>query len=201
MRVTLFFSAWMFLYRLLGMLIEKVSSQSYWEFLEERIFRHLGMEVTRNSDPTTVIPNRARGYGLSDGKHVNREPVTASSAFAQGALISSVLDMVKWDAALSSEALLKKTSLEQMWTPVRLIDGTTYNYGFGWYLRPAPGHRTVAHGGGLPGFATTLWRFIDDQLTVIVLSNCETADTMGIGIGVAGLYVPALVSPEVKKHL
>jgi D-alanyl-D-alanine carboxypeptidase len=105
-------------YRLLGMLIEKVSGQSYWDFLEQRIFRRVGMEVTRNSDPKTVIPNRARGYGISDGKHVNREPVTASSAFAQGALISSVLDMVKWDAALSSEALLKKTSLDQMWTPV-----------------------------------------------------------------------------------
>jgi CubicO group peptidase (beta-lactamase class C family) len=102
---------------------------------------------------------------------------------------------------LSSEVLLKKGRLEEMWTPVRLNDGTTYNYGFGWYLRPVPGHRTVAHGGGLPGFATTIWRFIDDQLTVIVLSNCETANTMRIGLGVAGLYVPALVSPEVKKQL
>ncbi len=186
-------------YRLLGMLIESVSGQSYWDFLEQRIFRPFGMEVTRNSDPKTVIPNRARGYGISEGKHVNREPVTASSAFAEGALISSVLDLVKWDAALSSGALLKKTSLEQMWTPVRLNDGTTYNYGFGWYLRPVPGHRTVAHGGGLPGFTTTIWRFIDDQLTVMVLSNCETAATMRIGFGVAGLYVPALVSPELKK--
>jgi len=188
-------------YRLLGMLIEKASGQSYWDFLEDRIFRALGMEVTRNSDPKTVILNRARGYGLSNGQPVNREPVTASSAFAQGALISSVLDMVKWDAALNSEVLLKKASLEQMWTPVRLNGGTIYNYGFGWYLRPVPGHRTLAHGGGLPGFATSIWRFIDDQLTVIVLSNCETADTMRIGIGIAGLYVPALVSPEIKKQL
>src|SRR5437867_3259624 len=120
-------------------------------------------------------------------------------------LISSVLDMVKWDAALDSEGLLKKTSLDQMWTPVRLNDGTTYkykyNYGFGWYLRPVPGHRTVAHGGGLPGFSTFIWRFIDDKLTVILLSNCETADTGRIALGVAGFYVPALLSPEIKKQL
>jgi D-alanyl-D-alanine carboxypeptidase len=187
-------------YRLLGMLIEKASRQSYWDFLDRRIFQPLAMEFTRNSDPKTVIPNRARGYGISADKHVNREPVTASSAFSQGALISSVLDMVKWDAALGSEALLKKTSLDRMWTPVRLNDGATYNYGFGWYLRPVPGHRTIAHGGGLPGFATSIWRFIDDKLTVIVLSNCETADTMRIGFGVASLYVPALIAPEVKKQ-
>lgn len=188
-------------YRLLGMLIEKVSGQSYWDFLEQCVFRVVGMETTRNSDPKTVIPNRARGYGVSGGKHVNREPVTASSAFSEGALISSVLDMVKWDAALNSDQLLGKAALTEMWTPVRLNDGTTSNYGFGWILRPVPGHRTVAHGGELPGFSTFIWRFVDDKLTVIVLSNCESADTGRIGVGVAGLYVPALLSPEVKKQL
>jgi CubicO group peptidase (beta-lactamase class C family) len=188
-------------YRLLGMLIEKVSGQSYWDFLDQRIFHPLGMLATRNSDPKTVIPNRARGYQIVDGRPVNCAPVTASAAFSEGALLSSVLDLVKWDAALNSEVLLKKSSLEQMWTPVRLNDGTTFNYGFGWFLRPIPGHRTVGHGGQLPGFSTFIWRFIDDQLTVIVLSNCETAETARIALGVAGLYVPALLSPEVKKQL
>ena len=139
--------------------------------------------------------------GFLVGKYENREPVTASAAFSQGALISSVLDMVKWDAALNSEGLLKKTSLDQMWTPVSLKVGTISKYGFGWFLRPVPGHKTVAHGGALPGFSTFIWRFIDDKLTVIVLSNCETADTGRIALGVAGLYIPALLSPEVKKQL
>jgi len=77
-----------------------------------------------------------------------------------------------------------------MWTPVSLKDGTISKYGFGWFLRPVPGHKTVAHGGALPGFSTFIWRFIDDKLTVIVLSNCETADTGRIALGVAGLYIP-----------
>jgi CubicO group peptidase (beta-lactamase class C family) len=182
-------------YRLLGMLIEKVSGQSYWDFLEEHIFHPLGMTATRNSDPQTVITNRARGYGVSDGRLINRDPVTASSAFAQGALISSVLDMAKWDAALNSEVLIKKSSLEQMWTPVRLNDGTTSNYGFGWFLRPVKNHKAVGHGGDMPGFTSFIWRFIDDRLTVVVLANCEPAQTARIALGVAGLYVPALLSP------
>src|SRR6185503_2990132 len=134
---------------------------------------------------------KAYGFGFRchAPKHSDRKAGEERSFLSQGALMSSVLDMVKWDAALNSEALLKKTSLEQMWTPVRLNDGTTYNYGFGWYLRPVPGHRTVAHGGGLPGFSTLIWRFIDDKLTVVVLSNCETADTRRIALGVAGFYV------------
>jgi CubicO group peptidase (beta-lactamase class C family) len=183
------------------MLIEKVSEQSYWDFLEQRIFHPLGMAATRNSDPQTVIPNRARGYGLSEGRLINRDPASASSAFAQGALISSVFDMVKWDVALNSEVLLRKSSLEEMWTPVRLNDGTTSNYGFGWYLRPVSKHKAAGHGGDMPGFTSFIWRFMDDHLTVIVLSNCETAQTARIALGVAGLYVPALVSPEVKKQL
>src|SRR6266567_2974082 len=187
-------------YRLLGMIIEKMSGQSYWDFLEDRIFRPTGMEVTRNSDPKTVITNRARGYGFADGHQINREPVTASAAFSEGALISSVLDMVKWDAVLASERLLKKTTLEQMWTPVRLNDRTISEYGFGWFLRPIPGHRTVGHGGGLPGFSTFIWRFMDDKLTVIVLSNSETADTARMALSVAGYYIPVLVSPEIKTQ-
>jgi CubicO group peptidase (beta-lactamase class C family) len=75
-------------YRLLGMGFSRAANfSSRWDGGHE------------DSDPKSVIPNRARGYGFADGKPVNREPVTASSAFAQGALISSVLDMVKWDAA------------------------------------------------------------------------------------------------------
>ena len=187
-------------YRVLGMLIEKVSGQSYWDFLEQHIFHPLGMGATRNSDPGTVIPNRARGYGFSGGHLINRDPVSASAAFSTGALISSVLDMAKWDAALNSEMLLKRSSLEEMWTPVRLSDGTTSNYGFGWFLEPVKNHKAVAHGGDMPGFTSFIWRFIDDRLTVIVLANCETASTGRMALGVARLYVPALLSPEVKKQ-
>ena len=118
-------------YRVLGMLIEKVSGQSYWDFLEQHIFHPLGMGATRNSDPRTVIPNRARGYGFSDGRLINRDPVSASAAFSDGALISSVLDIVKWDAALNSEMLLKRSSLEEMWTPVRSAMGPLPIMGLG----------------------------------------------------------------------
>lgn len=140
-------------YRLLGMIIEKVSGQTYWDFLDHKIFRPLGMNATRNSDPGSVISNRSRGYGLDNGRFINRKPVTASSAFAQGALISSVLDLVKWDGALREGRLFTKNSLEQMWSPVILNDQTTSPYGFGWFIRAIPNHRTVAHGGGLPGFS------------------------------------------------
>ncbi len=90
-------------YRLLGMLIEEVTGESVWDFFDRRIFQPIGMNATRNSDPGTVIPHRSRGYGRSrvGGALLNRDPVTASAAFTQGALMSSVLDLAKWDAATS----------------------------------------------------------------------------------------------------
>jgi multidrug transporter EmrE-like cation transporter len=68
-----------------------------------------------------VIANRPRGYGLEDGRFINREPVTASSAFAQGALISSVIDLVKWDGALREGSLLARRRLKNVMSWILLI--------------------------------------------------------------------------------
>ncbi len=165
-------------YRLLGMLIEEVSGDSVWDFFEHRIFRPIGMNATRNSGPNAIIPHRTRGYGrdpwgAESGPILNRDPVTASAAFSQGALMSSVLDMAKWDLALRSEQVLPRELLEQMWAPTVLNDGTEYAYGFGWELSPTNGQTTVSHGGGLPGYISYIMRVVDSELTVITLTNCD----------------------------
>ncbi len=180
-------------YRLLGMLIEEVSGESIWDFFDRRIFQPIGMNATRNSDPGTVIPHRARGYGRTNvgGALVNRDPVTASAAFTQGALMSSVLDMAKWDAALLTEQVLPSELLAQMWTPVVLSDGTQYPYGFGWQLEPTDDKATVSLGGGLPGYSTYLMRILDSQLTVIALTNCDcTRGLPGIAEKIASFFNP-----------
>ncbi len=181
-------------YRLLGMLIEEVSGESVWDFFDRRIFQPIGMNATRNSDPRTVIPHRTRGYGRStigaeSGALIDRDPVTASAAFTQGALMSSVLDLAKWDAALLAGRVLPHDLLAQMWTPVVLNDGTEYPYGFGWELNATSGQATVGHGGVLPGYRTYMMRVMDSQLTVITLSNCDcTRGLPGIAQHIASFY-------------
>ncbi len=161
-------------YRLLGMLIEEVSRQSVWDFFAQRIFHPVGMKATRNSDPGAVIPNRAQGYGRSkSGSLILRAPVTASAAFTEGALLSSVANIALWDAELFEPKILSRDGLAQMWMPVILNDGTKHPYGFGWDLRLVNGKVAVSHGGGLPGFRTHIVRFMDSQLTVVVLTNCD----------------------------
>ena len=167
-------------YFLLGMLIEKVTGKKYGEFLDERILKPLGMTQTRVNDLQAVIPNRAQGYSW-DGKELrNGEYVSPTQPFSAGMLVSSVGDLVKWDLALRSEALLKKSTLDQMWTPTKLSKGGEADYGFGWSIGKVAGHRLIAHGGGIPGFSTQLSRFVDDDLTVIVLTNADNGNAGAI---------------------
>lgn len=182
---------------LLGMLIEKVSGKTYEQFLRERIFQPLGMSDTRLDSRDEIIPNRADGYTWRDGGYRKAVWYSPTLTYSTAGLVSTVLDLAKWDAALYADRILKRPTREEMWTPVKLNDGTAYPYGLGWELRQVNGHREVHHGGTLSGFRAELTRFVDDQLTVIVLTNCGSAKPAEIARGVAAHYLPAL-KPESK---
>jgi D-alanyl-D-alanine carboxypeptidase len=185
-------------YFLLGLIIEKASGKPYGDFLQERIFKPLGMTATRTNDLHDLIKNRACGYLWRDGGQHNADAISMTWPFAAGVLVSSVVDMAKWDAALYTERLLKKASLEQMWMPAKLTDGKPTTYGFGWAIETDAGHRRTSHGGGIPGFSTHIVRSVDDRLTVVALTNQERCDPSAITRGVAGLFVPALAPPVLK---
>ena len=177
---------------LLGMMIEKVSGKEYGAFLNERIFQPLSMTATRVNDLKEIIKHRAQGYSWQNGVLRNGEYLSPTQPFAAGALVSSVVDLAKWDAALYTEKLLKKSSLEQMWTATKLNDGKTQPYGFGWGVDVYRTRKVISHGGGIQGFSTHIARFIDDRLTVIVLANREGGGADALANGIAEFYLPVL---------
>ena len=184
-------------YYLLGIIIEKASGKSYWQFLDERIFHPLGMNATRNTDSRRLVPHRASGYEWVADHFENRPVLLPTIAFSAGSLQSTVEDLAKWDVALYGERLLKESSLEQMWTAVKLKDNAAapFNYGFGWFIENYHGHRVVQHGGGTPGFSSAIYRFIDDRFTVIILTNHADMVLDRLAIDIAGIYVRALRRP------
>ena len=178
-------------YVLLGFVIHKVTGKFYGDFLQERIFQPLGMSATRIISERDIVPNRASGYELAKGEIKNQEWVSATlNTTADGALYTNVLDLGKWDAALYTEKLLKRESFEEMWTPVKLKDGKTYPYGFGWFLNEANGHRLIEHDGAWQGFTMNISRYVDDRLTVIVMTNLDEDHSKPerTAHGVAGIY-------------
>jgi CubicO group peptidase (beta-lactamase class C family) len=180
-------------YVLLGILIHKVSGKFYGDFLQERVFKPLGMTTAQVISEADIVPNRAAGYRIANGQLKNQDWVSPTlNTTADGALYLTVYDMAKWDAALYTEKLLKRATLEQMWTPVKLNDGKTQPYGFGWGLGEVRGHRFVAHGGAWQGFKSHIVRYVNDKLTIVVFANQARANPAKFTQGVAAIINPEL---------
>jgi CubicO group peptidase (beta-lactamase class C family) len=179
-------------YVTLGILIHRVTGEFYGDFLQQRIFQPLGMSTTRIISEADIVPNRAAGYRLVKGELKNQgwvSPIVNTTA--DGSLYFSILDLAKWDAALYTEKLIKRSSLDQMWTVIKLKNGQPNkgNYGFGWFIEQRNGHRCIHHDGSWQGFETAIDRYVDDQLTVIALSNLADASPGKITQHVAEMYL------------
>ena len=177
----------------LGILISKVSGKFYGDFLQERIFKPLGMTTARIISEADIVTNRAAGYRLVKGELKNQEWVSPTfDSTADGSLYLTVYDLAKWDAVLYTDKLLKRSSLDQMWTPVTLNNGKTHPYGFGWFIVDVRGHRLIHHGGSWQGFHCDIQRYVDDKLTIIGFDNLAQSNLERIVRRVAGIYNPEL---------
>jgi CubicO group peptidase (beta-lactamase class C family) len=182
----------------LGILIHRVSGEFYGDFLRHRIFKPLDMSTTRIIDEADIIPNRSSGYLLVEGHLKNQEWVAPTvNTTADGSLYFSILDLAKWDAALYTDVLLKHSTREQMWTVAKLNDGKSNSgqYGFGWFIRSDGAHRVVEHEGQWQGFETQISRYLDDELTVVVLTNLGSAKPDKIAHAVAATYLSKSQAP------
>jgi CubicO group peptidase (beta-lactamase class C family) len=153
------------------------------------------MTSTRIISEEDIVPNRVAGYRIVGGTLKNQEWIAPSlNTTADGGLYTNVIDLAKWDAALYTDRLLPRSALVQMWTPVRLNSGATYPYGLGWELGAVNGHPVDFHTGSNQGFWISISRYLEDRLTVIVLTNLDDvhSSTLGIAEPVAAMYVPAL---------
>jgi CubicO group peptidase (beta-lactamase class C family) len=162
-------------YYLLGVVIEKVSGQSYAEFLKERIWAPLGLEESHYLDNAPIIKNRAEGYEVVDENVVNDELLSMKTPYSAGALGSSVVDLLTWQQSLVENRLISEDSYEKMTTPATLNDGSKTTYGYGLAIGNLEGRRKISHGGGINGFSTQLSHYPEDGLTVVVLCNSGSA--------------------------
>jgi CubicO group peptidase (beta-lactamase class C family) len=158
-------------YYLLGLLLTAASGRPYEAHMAARVFGPAGMTATRvqRRPPLAGVAEPTRWH---EGRHVRVAPLDPVVDEANGAIVSTVLDLARWDAALDARTLVTAGTLRVMWTPAALRDGVA-PYGLGFGLTPVAGHRRVGHTGGGPGCATAFAKFPDDRLTVIVLARGE----------------------------
>ena len=152
-------------YVLLGYLIEKISGQSYQDFLQQNIFKPLGMNDSGYDSNSAIIPHRAYGYSPTPNGPANAGYIDMTIPFSAGALYSTTHDLLRWEQGLFGGKVLSAASLKKMTTPFR------ENYACGLMVRTVNGHSLIEHGGGIEGFNTELAYLPDDKLTVVVLAN------------------------------
>jgi CubicO group peptidase (beta-lactamase class C family) len=154
-------------YAILGYLIERISGQSYEQFLQENIFTPLGMKDSGYDSNSPSVQNRATGYSASrsGGPPAKAPFVDMSRPYAAGALYSTVEDLLRWEQGLFGGRLLSKASLDKMTKPFR------NNYAFGLQVRTLNGHKVIDHSGGIQGFNTMLAYYPDEKVTVAALGN------------------------------
>ena len=185
-------------YMLLGILIHQITGEFYGRLLQEKIFSPLAMETTKIISETNIVMNRSSGYNLKNGEWENQTWVAPTlNTTADGSLHFSVLDLIKWDAALTKEKILTQEDLIAMVTPVTLINGSLFPYGFAWHLNPINGHKAYSHGGSWQGFNNYIARFPDDRLTVVVLTNLKRSSPSLIAKDIASIYIPELSREKV----
>ena len=170
-----------------------MSGKSYGDFLQARIFGPLGMRSSRLNDYHDIVPRRACGYIWTQSGLRIADQTSPTLYFGAGAILLTVLDLAKWDAALYTDKLLSAESRRQMWQVTKLDGGRTAGYGFGWEVGSLHGHARVAHDGLLAGFRTYIERFLNDRLTIVVLTNLGSLPDPGtIANGVAREFFPDL---------
>jgi len=154
-------------YILLGYVIEKISGQSYEEFLKENIFAPLKMADTGYDNHDPIIKNRAAGYRKEDSKLLNAWYTDPSQPFSAGSLYSTTGDLMLLDQALYDGKLLSSKTMDLLFTP------GPGNYGYGWFVMKQNNRRAIMHPGGVPGFSAMITRFPESKVLIVVLSNMD----------------------------
>jgi CubicO group peptidase (beta-lactamase class C family) len=152
-------------YVLLGYFIEKISGQSYSEFVQQNIFTPLGMKDSGYDSNSTVIVHRAAGYAPGANGPVNAGFIHMTIPFSAGSLYSTTEDLLRWEQGLFGGKLLSPASLAKMTTPFK------QDYALGLAVSTNHGHKVIEHGGGIEGFNTHLAYYPEDKLVVAVLGN------------------------------
>jgi CubicO group peptidase (beta-lactamase class C family) len=163
-------------YYLLGYILEIVTGESYSDYLKQNIFNKAGLNNTYYIDTTKNIPHVSQGYSKLYGKLERATLENVTTIYAAGGIMSNADDLFKWHQALYGNKLLNRELLNNAFTPYRFADGTSSEYGYGWFIKNLDGSKTIEHSGSTDGFQSDEIYLPDEDVFVVTLFNCFTPD-------------------------
>ena len=164
-------------YFMLAEIITQVSGMTWQDYIREKLFLPAGMKNSGMTDFYQIIPHRASGYMHKKDTLVNADAMYAVRP--SGGFLSTSTDMILWDKALREKnVILKKENWELLWQPfVKTSDNPSSKeyYGFGWLIDELNGRKVIEHGGSNVGFRSYYARFVNDGLSIIIMTNTDEA--------------------------
>lgn len=177
-------------YALLALVVERVSGERYAMFLQRRIFEPLGMHNTvAFEDGVNLVTSRAYGHRVRGDSVRRTDQSNTSAVLGDGGIYSSIDDLALWDAALARGTLIPDSLWREATTPYRLTDGRATEYGYGWFVDQFEGHVRHRHHGETRGFTNSIYRFPEQRLTTIVLTNRSDSAPWEKNDEIARLYL------------
>ena len=158
-------------YVLLGLIIESVTGQKYSEYMQNEIFKPIGLKNTYCDDTSQLIENRVSGYIKDSEDYKNAEYLSMTLPYAAGSLMSTTNDMNLWNEALEDGKVIKKQTLLKCQTPFILDNGQNGLQGYGWEIGNVKGKKALKHSGGINGFTTFSLSVPEEQIYIVILLN------------------------------
>lgn len=178
-------------YNIVGLIVEKVSGQPFWEFMKSRILQPLGLRNTIDLDAQHNLLEPVGYFRHALGPLRPALSEAPGWYFADGEMAMPVGDLLTWDISVMNETLLSPASYAEMEAPTKLKDGKASNYGLGFSVGATNGHRVVAHSGEVGGFVAANYVLPDDKIAIAVLTNQEASPAAGaIGRALVTLVLP-----------
>jgi D-alanyl-D-alanine carboxypeptidase len=164
-------------YFLLGLLIEKMTGAGLDKYLKKNIFIPLGMRSTYLDSSVLNDKLRSKGYTATNGQLKEEVHLDPSQYWAAGGIISTKEDMLKWNEALENGVILPQNEIKQMMQPLKLNNGSVSDYGLGFELMNSSDMKLAGNNGAGLGYNTTNLQFLNDGLTIIVLTNTTNSNS------------------------
>jgi CubicO group peptidase (beta-lactamase class C family) len=187
-------------YMVLGYLLERVSGHSYADFLQENIFKPLGMSDSGLDSNVAIVPHRASGYWPGADGIENAERTNISGALSAGGLYSTAEDLLRWEEGLFGGKVLTPASLRKMTAPYR---HTMFNndYACALYINHENGRLLIDYDGNSIGFTSEMAYYPEEGLDVIVLTNLNSYTTARINTALAAAAhgEPVAFAPPPKE--
>jgi CubicO group peptidase (beta-lactamase class C family) len=181
-------------YVIAGRIVEKVAGEPFFSVLSKRILQPLGMASAIDLDTQTLGPQDAAGYTRFVFGPARPAPLEGRGwLYASGELAMTAHDLALWDISLLRHTLLKPESIETMFTPARLRDGSQLDYALGVEVTSSGGHPKVNHSGAVSGFVSlnTLWP--DQGAAIVALANMDGSGSIWT---ISNQLAPLLLSAE-----